>query len=81
MKNLKDIKTKIFPSKTRGVKELPSSSALDSPSILSKLAPPPHDTNRDMSQVIDNATSAMNDTRDDASILLDDNVPLGDFLD
>ena len=37
MKNLKDAKTMIFPSKTRGGgKELPSSSALDSPSVISK---------------------------------------------
>ena len=56
MKNLKDAKTKIFPSKTRGGKELPSSSALDSPSIMSKLATPPHAINPDMSQVIDAAT-------------------------
>ena len=35
-----------------------------------------------MSQVIDDATSAMNDSYDDASTLLDDDdVPLGDFLD
>ena len=34
-----------------------------------------------MSQVIDDATSAMNDIRDDASTLLDDNVPLGEFPD
>ena len=35
-----------------------------------------------MSQVIDDATSAMNDTYYDASTLLDDDdVPLGDFLD
>ena len=40
MKNLKDTKTKILPSTTRGGKELPSSSALDSPSVLSKLATP-----------------------------------------
>ena len=32
-----------------------------------------------MSQVIDGATSAMNDTHDDASSLLDDDVPLGEF--
>ena len=56
MKNLKDPKTKIFPSKTRGGKELPSSSALDSPSVISKLATPPHAINSDMSQVIDDAT-------------------------
>ena len=34
-----------------------------------------------MSQVINDATSAMNATLDDASTLLDDNVPLGEFLD
>ena len=35
-----------------------------------------------MSQVIDDATSAMNDAYDDASTLLDnDDVPLGEFLD
>ena len=57
MKNLKDAKTKIFPSKTRGGKELPSSSALDSPYVISKLATPPHAINSDMSQVFDDATS------------------------
>ena len=62
MKNLKDPKTKIYPSKTRGGKELPSSSALDSPSVMSKLATPPHAINSNMSQVIDDATtSTMND--------------------
>ena len=81
MKNLKDAKTKIYPSKTRGGKELPSSSALDSPFIISKLATPQHAINTDMSQVIYDATSAMNVTHDDASTLLDDNVPLGEFLD
>ena len=49
MKNLKDTKTKNFPSKTRGGKELPSSSALDSPSVMSRLATPPHAINPDMS--------------------------------
>ena len=34
-----------------------------------------------MSQVIDDATFAMNDAYDNASTLLDDNVPLGEFLD
>ena len=81
MKNLKDAKTMILPSKTRGGKELPSSSALDSPSIISKLAIPPHAINPDMSQVIDDATSSMNDTYDDASTLLNDDVPLDEFLD
>ena len=32
-------------------------------------------------QVIDDATSAMNDIHDAASTLLDDNVALGEFLD
>ena len=59
MKNLKDQRTKIFPSTTREGKELPSSSALDSPSVLSKLATPPHAINPDMLQVIDAATYAM----------------------
>ena len=71
--NLKDPKTKIFPSKTRGVKELPSSSPLDSPYVMSKLATTPHASNPDMSQVINDATSAMNDAYDDASTMLDDN--------
>src|SRR5918995_6654528 len=82
MKNLKDTKTNIFPSKTRGGKELPSSSALDSPSVISKLATPQHAINSDISQVIDDATSTLNDAYDDASTLLDnDDVPLGEFLD
>ena len=58
MKNFKDEKTKIYPSTTRGGKELPSSSALDSPSVLSKLATPkPASTiNSDMSHAIPHAT-------------------------
>ena len=54
MKNLKDAKTTIYPSTTRGGKELPSSSALDSPSVLSKLATPKPATamNSDMLHVI-----------------------------
>ena len=78
---MKDAKTTIFPSKTRGGNELPSNYALDSPSVISKLATPPHAINPDISQVIDDATSAMNDTYDDASTLLDYDVPLGEFLD
>ena len=61
--------------------ELPSSSTLDSPSVISKLAKPPHAINPDISQIINDATSTMNDIYDDASTLLDDNVPLGEFLD
>ena len=92
MKNLKDDRTKIVPSTTRGGKELPSSSALDSPSVLSKLATPPPAMNSAMSHVIDDATSTMNDAMndttsslnddvDDASTMLDNTVPLGEFLD
>ena len=81
MKNLKDPKTKIFPSRTRGGKELPSSSALDSPSVISKLATVQHAINSDMSQVIDDATSAIHDTYDETTSMLDTTVPLGDFLD
>ena len=83
MKNLKDVETKILPSTTRGGKELPSSSALDSPSVLSKLATPKPATamNSDMSHVIDDATSAMHDTYDETTSMLDTTVPLGEFLD
>ena len=83
MRNLKDERTKIFPSTTRGGKELPSSSALDSPSVLSKLATPkPASAIRsDLSRVIDDATSAMHDTYDETTSVLDTTVPLGEFLD
>ena len=83
MRNLKDERTKILPSTTRGGKELPSSSALDSPSVLSKLATPkPASAIRsDMSHFIDDATSAMHDTYDETTSMLDTTVPLGEFLD
>ena len=83
MKNLKDAKTKILRSTTRGGKELPSSSALDSPSVLSKLVTPkPASAIRsDMLHVIDDATSAMHDTYDETTSMLDTTVPLGEFLD
>ena len=82
MRNLKDERTKIFPSTTRGGKELPSSSALDSPSVISRLATPKPATamNSDMSHVIDDATSAMHDTYDETTSMLDNTVPLGEFL-
>ena len=65
MKNLKDQRTKIFPSTTRGGKELPSSLALDSPSVISKLVTPKLATamNSDMSHVIDDATSRSEERR------------------
>ena len=83
MRNLKDAKTKIYPSTTRGGKELPSSSALDSPSVLSKLATPKPASaiHSDMSHVIDDATSTMHDTYDETTSMLDTTVPLGEFLD
>ena len=83
MKNLKDQRTKIFPSTTRGGKELPSSSALDSPSVLSKLVTPQPASaiHSDMSHVIDDATSVMHDTYDETTSMLDNTVPLGEFLD
>ena len=83
MKNLRDPKTKIYPSTTRGGKELPSSSALDSPSVLSKLATPtPTSAIRsNMSHVIDDATSAMHDTYDETTSMLDNTLPLGELLD
>ena len=79
MKNLRDPKTKIYPSTMRGGKELPSSSALDSPSVLNKLATPkPASAIRsDKSHVIDDATSAMHDTYDETTSMLDTTVPLG----
>ena len=67
----------------RGGKELPFSSALDSPSVLSKLATPKPATamNSDMSHVTDDATSSMHDTYDETTSVLDTTVPLGEFLD
>mgnify|MGYP005843455695 CR=1 FL=1 len=83
MKNLRDPKTNIYPSTTRGGKELASSSALDSPAVLSKLATPkPASTIiSDMLHVIDDATSAMHDTYDETASMPDSTVPLREFLD
>ena len=83
MRNLKGERTKIFPTTMRGGKELPSSSALDSPSFMSKfVTPTPASAIRsDMSHVIDDATSAMHDTYDETASMPDTTVPLGEFLD
>ena len=59
MRNLKEQITNIFPSTTKGGKKLPSSSALDSPSVFSKLATLTPAIDSDMSHVIDDAISAM----------------------
>ena len=79
MKSLKDAKTKILPSTTRGGKELPSSSTLDSPSVIDRLATPKPAMNSDMSHVIDDATSAVHDTYDETTSVLDTTVPLGEY--
>src|SRR4051812_27125382 len=73
MKNLKDEETKFYPSTTRRGKELPSSFTLDSHSVLSKLATPKPASaiNSHMSHVIDDATSAMHDTYDETTSMLD----------
>ena len=83
MRNLKDERTKIYPSTMRGGKELPSSSTLYSPSIMSKLATPKpaSDIRSDMSHVIDDATSAMHDTYDETTSMPDTTMPLSAFLD
>ena len=64
----------------RGGKELPSSSALDSPSVITKFATPKPATtmNSDLSHVIDDATSAMHD---ETTSVRDTTLPLGEFLD
>ena len=85
MTNLKDPKTKVLPSTTRGSKELPSSSALDSPSVMSKFVTPPPARNLDMSHVLDDACDttardAMLDTMPDDA-MPDTALPLGAFLD
>ena len=78
---MKDQRTKIFPSTTRGGKELPSSSALDSPSVLSKLASPTPAIDSNMSHVIDDATSTLHETFDETASVLDNTVALGEILD
>ena len=83
MKNLKDTKTTIYPSTTRGGKELPSSSALDSPFVINKRATPKPATamNSNMSHVIDDATFALHDSYDGTTSVHDTTLPLGEFLD
>ena len=80
MKNLKDDRTTILPSTTRGGKGLPSSLALDSPCVMSKNATPKPtpSIDSDMSHVIDDATSAMHD---ETTSVLNNTMPLGEFLD
>ena len=65
----------------RGGKELPSSSALDSPSVQSKLVTPTPAIDSNMLHVIDDATSALHDTYDETTSVLDNTMRLGEFLD
>ncbi|KAI5007527.1 hypothetical protein ZWY2020_051984 [Hordeum vulgare] len=78
----RDPRTKILPSTTRRGKELSSSSALDSPSVLSKFATSPPARNIDMSPM---PHDAMLDTMPDDAMfddaMLDTALPLGAFLD
>ena len=80
MKSLKDAKTTIYPSTTRGGKELPSRSALDSPSAMSKFATPTPAPaiDFDMSHVIDDATFAMHDAYDETASMLDNTDEIDD---
>ncbi|KAI5000802.1 hypothetical protein ZWY2020_010761 [Hordeum vulgare] len=78
MRNPKDPRTKILPSTKRRGKELPSSSALDSTSVMSKFATLPPARNLDMSPVLDDATSAAHDAYDDAML---DTMPDDAMLD
>ena len=50
---------------------------------MSKLATPKPASaiNSDMSHVIDDATYAMHDTYDETTFMLDNTVPLGEFID
>ena len=80
MKNLKDTRTKIIPSKTRGGKELPSSFAFDSPTVLNPLVTPPPIDRPDMSHELDDATCKINDN---TTAIVDETeiVPLDELLD
>ena len=49
--------------------------------FLSKLVTPTPAIHSDMSHVIDDATSAMHDAYDETTTMLDNTVPLGEFLD
>ncbi|KAI4989787.1 hypothetical protein ZWY2020_038150 [Hordeum vulgare] len=81
MRNPKDPRTKILPSTTRRGKELPSSCALDSPSVLSKFATSPPARNLDMSPVLDDATSAGHDAYDAMLDTMPDDAMLDTMLD
>ena len=77
MKNLKIPKPRSFPLGRGEVRNCHLALHLIHLLCLSKLATPTPAINPDMLQVIDYATSAMNDVYSDASTLLDKTVPLG----
>ncbi|KAI5015798.1 hypothetical protein ZWY2020_059337 [Hordeum vulgare] len=82
MRNPKDPRTKILLKilicRLLEIQELPSSSALDSPSVLSKFATSPPARNPDMSPVFDDATSVVHDAYDAAML---DTMPDDAMLD
>ena len=80
MKNLKDTRTKIIPSRMRAGKELSSSSAFDSSTVLNQLITPPPIARSDMLLELDDATYEIND---DNTATLDETeiVPLNELLD
>lgn len=57
---MKDNQTKIMPSRTSGGKELRSSYAFGSPTVLNQLVTPPHVDHPHMSHELDDATSEVN---------------------
>ena len=79
MKKLKDTRTKIVPSRTRGGKELSSNSTFDSPTVLNQLLTPPPIDRPDMSHELDDATSEIND---DTTAIFDETeiFPLNELL-
>src|SRR3954453_21329931 len=70
-------KVTIFPSTTRRGTTLSTSTALDSPSIMSKLLTPPHPN----ASVISAESGNSSDNSDDASTVLDKSGSLHPFLD
>src|SRR5664279_3635674 len=79
MGKTRDTKPTIFPSKTRRGTTLNTSSALDSPSVLSQLVTPPSHPHPSHATFVESAT--VSDEYDDASTFLDESGSLGPFLD
>ena len=77
MGRARDEKVYVLPSTTRKGTTLSTSTALDSPSVMSQLITPPHVT----CTVISAESENTSDNFDDASTVLDESGPLGPFLD